>query len=41
MTQANGITRFGADVERAPRKLAPFFALTKPRVVSLIVDHYL
>jgi protoheme IX farnesyltransferase len=37
MTQANGITRFGADVERAPRKLAQFFALTKPRVVSLIV----
>ena len=37
MTPANGITRFGADVEGASRRLQQFFALTKPRVVSLIV----
>ena len=43
MTPANGISQVGADVERssARRSAAPrlreFFALTKPRVVSLIV----
>ncbi len=43
MTPANGISHVGADVERSSvrRSAAPrlheFFALTKPRVVSLIV----
>jgi protoheme IX farnesyltransferase len=37
MTPANGIKRFGADVERSSHRLQQFFALTKPRVVSLIV----
>src|SRR5882672_3585247 len=35
MAQANGILRVGTD--RAPLRLRQFFALTKPRVVSLIV----
>jgi protoheme IX farnesyltransferase len=43
VTPANGISHVGADVKRssARRSAAPrlleFFALTKPRVVSLIV----
>src|SRR5258706_12882969 len=35
MAQANGIVRVGTD--RAPLRLRQFFALTKPRVVSLLV----
>ena len=37
MTPANGIARFVADVEGPSRRLRQFLALTKPRVVSLIV----
>ena len=37
MAQANRITRFGADIDLVSRRLQQFFALTKPRVVSLIV----
>src|SRR5258708_5884337 len=46
MAQAKGITRLVTDVEgstlpavgyRAPHRIREFFALTKPRVVSLIV----
>ena len=37
MTPANGITRVATDLEGASRRLPQFFALTKPRVVSLIV----
>jgi len=37
MAQANRITRFGADIDVVSRRLQHFLALTKPRVVSLIV----
>ena len=37
MAQANRITRFGADIDLVSRRLQQFFALTKPRVVSLII----
>src|SRR5262245_32263430 len=37
MVQANRITRFGADIDLVSRRLQQFLALTKPRVVSLIV----
>ena len=37
MAQANRITRFGADIDLVSRRRQQFLALTKPRVVSLIV----
>src|SRR5262249_56652535 len=37
MAPANRITRFGADTDVVSRRLQQFLALTKPRVVSLIV----
>ena len=37
MAQANGISQFGADAAGASQRFRQVFALTKPRVVSLIV----